>query len=48
MPLKKGSSQATISSNIREMRNAGHPINQAIAAALDEARRAKRKKKGKA
>ena len=38
MPLKKGSSQATISGNIREMMHAGHPQKQAIAAALNVAR----------
>ena len=38
MPLKRGSSQATISSNIREMIHAGHPREQAIAAALNTAR----------
>lgn len=38
MPLKKGHSQATISSNISEMIHAGHPKDQAIAAALNTAR----------
>lgn len=41
MPLKSGSSQKTISSNISEMIHAGHPQKQAIAAALETARRAK-------
>lgn len=41
MPLKKGKSRATISSNIREMVHAGHPQNQAVAAALDMARKAR-------
>jgi hypothetical protein len=39
MPLKKGGSRATISSNISEMIKAGHPRDQSIAAALDTARR---------
>ena len=39
MPLIKGSSKATISKNIREMVNAGHPQDQAVAAALNVARK---------
>jgi hypothetical protein len=39
MPLKKGSSKKTISSNIREMKAAGHPQAQAVAASLDQARK---------
>lgn len=39
MPLKQGSSQKTISANISEMIDAGHPRNQAIAAALSTARK---------
>jgi hypothetical protein len=38
MPLTKGSSDETISHNIREMIRAGHPQKQAVAAALATAR----------
>src|SRR6185437_12513974 len=37
MPLKKGSSEATVSSNIAEMVKSGHPQKQAEAAAYREA-----------
>ncbi|RIZ66259.1 MAG: hypothetical protein D0531_05190 [Methylococcales bacterium] len=39
MPLTKGKSQATISHNIHEMVHAGHPQDQAVAAALNVARK---------
>lgn len=45
MPLKKGSSQDTISENIREMIRSGHPRNQAIAAAMRSAGKPRKKKK---
>jgi hypothetical protein len=43
MPLAKGSSQKTISTNIGEMIASGHPKDQAIAAALNTARQTKAK-----
>lgn len=39
MPLSRGTSKATISTNIREMVQAGHPQRQAVAAALSTARK---------
>lgn len=47
MPLKKGKSKATVSSNIREMVRAGYPQKQAVAASLSQARRTGGKKHGK-
>lgn len=49
MPLKKGKSKAVISKNIGEMVKAGHPQDQAVAAAYNVARRSgpKLPKKGK-
>lgn len=39
MPLKSGSSKSTISHNIEEMVKSGHPQSQAVAAALNTARK---------
>lgn len=50
MPLKRGRSKKIIGKNIAEMEDSGHPKNQAIAAALNEARESGakiRKKKAK-
>lgn len=40
MPLHPGKSREVVSSNVREMMHAGHPQKQAVAAALDTARKA--------
>lgn len=45
MPLEKGSSQKTISSNIKELISSGYPAKQAVAIALDTA--GKKQKGGK-
>ena len=45
MPLKRGSSDKTRSSNIRELRHAGHGQKQAVAIAYKEQRKSKRSDK---
>ena len=40
MPLKKGSSKETVSQNISEIIKSGHSKEQAVAAALSQARKA--------
>jgi hypothetical protein len=44
MPLKKGTSKKTFSSNVREMMHSGYPQKQALAAAYSQKRRTKKKK----
>lgn len=45
MPLKPGASKAIVSNNIRELRASGYPPKQAVAIALDHARKTGRKKR---
>jgi hypothetical protein len=45
MPLKKGSSDKTVSSNISELRHSGYEEDQAIAISMSQAGRSKKKKK---
>lgn len=47
MPLKKGYSAKTVSRNVKAEMKSGKPQKQAVAIALDVARRAKAKAKAK-
>jgi len=45
MPLKKGTSKAVVSANIKELRQSGRPQNQAVAIALEKAGKSNKNKK---
>lgn len=45
MPLKKGSSDKTVSKNVRELINRGYPQKQAVAISLETAGKSKKPKK---
>jgi hypothetical protein len=45
MPLKKGTTKAIVSANIKELREAGYPQKQAVAIAMEKARESSKRKK---
>lgn len=47
MPLHRGASDEIVSENIRELRHAGHPEDQAIAIAMKKKRETQHRKKHK-
>lgn len=44
MPLKKGNSNAVVSQNVKELKQAGYPTKQAVAIALDKAGKSNKQK----